>query len=594
MKIRTTTRSSLLTDSPRSLLVPTVAWAVLATLASPAHAELTSQFQGKIEVDAEFADGVDGPTDIAFAADGRAVITRKTGQVVIRRPDGTRNMLTNVFGTVSSISEQGLLGVVADPGVATNNTFYFYVSNGGTDDNRHQVVKAVLTAEDTLTVDSTPVISASRNNGPGLKSSPMGGGSFANHNGGGLFIHKNQLYVGVGDTGYNATPPVNKFGSCLNHANGKILRVNLDGSIPDDNPLVGKTDVTSCDTAKGSYATGKADGRIFAWGFRNPWRLWIDPETDLMWIGDVGESTREEISVGKGGQNFGWPFFEGTTDFRSKGSLNMDCMKMTPSTECTGPVHDYDYNEGSKGASVTGGLIPAGCGWDEALGGAHYLFADYDKNWIRALAVNDQRNGVTGKAIDFDVAKSGNPGPVSFRMGPDDSMYVVNYGADAVYRYTPTDRAGCEPNGGTGGSGGGGAGGASAGGPSKGGSANGGTPAAGGANGGSPPTGGATSPSAGTPGTTGGVAAVTGGRTGSPDGGVAGAGGTSAAGGARTGGGPPTAGGGSPPPGDGSSGSDDGGCGCRVGPSQGNVAVLGLAAAAVAAGVWRRRRRRDT
>ncbi len=50
------------------------------------------------------------------------------------------------------------------------------------------------------------------------------------------------LYIAVGDTGANATPPVNKFGSCLNKGNGKILRVNLDGNDPDRQPAHGRRD----------------------------------------------------------------------------------------------------------------------------------------------------------------------------------------------------------------------------------------------------------------------------------------------------------------------------------------------------------------
>ena len=59
-------------------------------------------------------------------------------------------------------------------------------------------------------------------------------------------MHKGQLYIGVGDTGANATPPVNKYGACLNKPNAKILRVNLDGTIPTDNPLVDLAMVTGC------------------------------------------------------------------------------------------------------------------------------------------------------------------------------------------------------------------------------------------------------------------------------------------------------------------------------------------------------------
>jgi glucose/arabinose dehydrogenase len=133
----------------------------------------------------------------------------------------------------------------------------------------------------------------------------------ANHDGGGLIVYKNQLYVSVGDTGANDSPPVNKYGACLNNPNGKILRVNLDGSIPGDNPLGALGEVTACTPATrttGDFTRMEPDKRIYAWGTRNAWRFWVDPMTDLLWVGNVGEVTRESIYVGGKGSNFGWPF----------------------------------------------------------------------------------------------------------------------------------------------------------------------------------------------------------------------------------------------------------------------------------------------
>ena len=179
----------------------------------------------------------------------------------------------------------------------------------------------------------------------------------------GLIVHAGKLYVGVGDTGQNATPPVNKYGSCLNKGNGKILRVNLDGTVPTDNPLVGLGAVSACDTALGPWTTAPPDSRIFAWGLRNPWRFWVDARTTLMWIGDVGEITQEEISVGSADRHYGYPFVEGSMVWGDVQGMN--CATLTPSRICTGPVYSYPH---SQGQAVTGGLIPEGCGWTGVFG----------------------------------------------------------------------------------------------------------------------------------------------------------------------------------------------------------------------------------
>jgi glucose/arabinose dehydrogenase len=414
-----------------SLAIAAAAW-----LGAPpgARADLAPGFVGKLSVDTAFVTGAGGATDIAFAADGRALVTRKNGQIVVRRPNGTTAVIAYPFGgTLDTGSEKGLLGVVADPDVIENRAFYFYVSNGPTAD-KHRVYRAVLAEEsDSLTVDPVPVIAASRGFGPGLEGP-------ANHDGGGMIIHDDKLYVAVGDTGANASPPTNKYGSCLNKGNGKILRVNLDGTVPSDNPLVGLASVTACATVTGSWMTAAPDPRVYAWGFRNPWRMWVDPQTDLMFIGDVGEITQEEISIGGPDQHYGYPFEEGSQIW---GPLQgMNCSTMTPSRPCTPPAFSYPRTQGQ---AITGGLIPEACGWNNVFDGAHYVWGDSSASWIRALPLNVARTGFT-TSTPIAVATYPGSGPVSFRMGPDGSLYVVQFAFGAVYRFTPIDQDGATCN----------------------------------------------------------------------------------------------------------------------------------------------------
>ena len=410
-----------------------LAWLAIAAgvwiaAATAARAQLAPGFVDKLTLDTGFVTGAPGATDIAFSADGRALVTRKTGEIVVRHPDGTTALIAYPFGgTLDTTSEKGLLGVVADPDVAQNRAFYFYVSNGPTAD-KHRVYRAVLAeSSDSLTVDPVPVIAASRGFGPGLEGP-------ANHDGGGMVIHDGQLYVGVGDTGANATPPTNKYGSCLNKGNGKILRVNLDGTVPSDNPLVGVASASACASPTGAWTTAAPDPRIFAWGFRNPWRLWVDPQTGLLFIGDVGEVTQEEISIGQGDQHYGYPFEEGTQIWGNVAGMN--CSTLTPSRPCTPPAFSYPR---SPGFAVTGGLIPEACGWSNVFPGAHYVYGDSGADFIRALPMNGARTGFA-PAVPIEVATGS--APVSFRMGPDGSLYVVQIGLGAVHRFTPVDQIG--------------------------------------------------------------------------------------------------------------------------------------------------------
>jgi glucose/arabinose dehydrogenase len=400
-----------------------------SSFAPVVRADLAAAFATKISVDTQYVSGAGGATDIAFAADGRALVTRKGGSITLRRSNGSQVVIGYPFGgTLDTGSEKGLLGVVADPNVAQSGAFYFYVSNGPTND-KHRVYRAVLTAADTLTVDSAPVIAAARGVGPGLEGP-------ANHDGGGMFIHNGQLYIGVGDTGANASPPVNKYGSCLNKGNGKILRVNLDGSVPGDNPLVGLAAVTACDTPTGPWSSAAPDSRIFAWGLRNPWRLWVDAATGLLWIGDVGEASQEEIDIGAGDNHYGYPFVEGNRVWGDVDGRN--CASLTPSRACRAPAYAYTRDQGQ---AVTGGLIPQGCGWTNVFGGAYYVYGDSSQDWIRALPVSADRRGFASTA-PVDVASYAGSSPVSFRMGPDRALYVVMNGAGAVYRFAPIQAVG--------------------------------------------------------------------------------------------------------------------------------------------------------
>ncbi|MES1209172.1 MAG: PQQ-dependent sugar dehydrogenase [Pseudomonadota bacterium] len=413
-----------------ALMAMTAVWVAMAG-GRLAQAALASGFIGKVTLDAAYVAGATSATDIAFSGDGRALVTTKDGAIIVRHADGTTATIAYPFpGTLDTDSEKGLLGVVADPAVAQNRTFYFYVSNGTTTADKHRVYRAVLGAStDTLAVDATPIIAASRGNGPGLEGP-------ANHDGGGLFISGGKLFVSVGDTGSNASPPVNKYGSCLNKGNGKILRVNLDGSVPSDNPLVGVASVSACATTTGPWTTAAPDPRIFAWGLRNPWRFMVDTATGLLWIGDVGESTSEEVDIGHGNQHYGYPFVEGSQVWGNVDGMN--CNTLTPSRACTPPVFTYGHDIGS---AITGGVIVDGCGWKNVFGGTDYVFGDSGAGWIRVLPLTADRTALSSTTpVDFASGSA----PVSFRMGPDQSLYVVFNGDGTVQRFTPVSRTGTD------------------------------------------------------------------------------------------------------------------------------------------------------
>jgi glucose/arabinose dehydrogenase len=367
--------------------------------------------------------GLGPTTDVGFLPDGRMVITEKTGALRLRERDG-RLRLAGML-PVDERSEKGLLGVVVDPDFARTRRLFLYVSladsAGGTDLDRHRVLSVPLRADGTLDLSAQRVLLR------GLRGP-------RNHDGGGLAIGPDgKLYVGVGDTGCNSNAPpepvrepTNHFASCLGNANGKILRVDLDGAIPADNPLVGVAAATACAPTCGDAlgtATATPRREIWAWGLRNPWRFAFDPRTGRLWVGDVGEITYEEIDVVERGRHYGWPWREGR-----HGWPRAKCREISPSSgDCVDPVYECRHGGAADGVdgecqSITGGVFLDGPSWPAPLRGL-YLFGDNANGRIWTLTPNAARDGVIPGSRQEVARVQGMP--VSFRTGPDGAVYVA-------------------------------------------------------------------------------------------------------------------------------------------------------------------------
>ncbi len=410
--------------------------AVLATL--PAGAQtLTPGGPANTFQMGTYVSGLGPLTDFRFLPDGRVVMTEKTGAVKVRRTDGS--VVTAGSFTVDSDSEKGLLGVEVDPQFATNTFLYFYASDGPSTANKHRVSKVKLKPDNFL--DCTGSCSAAQGSVQVLLQNLRGP---ANHDGGGLAIGPDgKLYVGVGDTGANSgLPPggpiTNYIATCLTTANGKVLRINLDGAIPADNPLAAAgTRVPACDGSPGSApnpsnVTGIPRAEIWSWGFRNPFRFWFDAQTDRLWVGDVGEVSYEEVDLVTKGQHYGWPWREGAFGHpvTSCDNLGADgggahCVEPAYFCEHAGALGDNDGNC----QSITGGIFVDSPSWPAPYRG-RYFFGDNANGNVWTLTPNAARDGfVPGPRSDFGT---GFPTPVRFLVGPDGNLYVGDLGGNIV------------------------------------------------------------------------------------------------------------------------------------------------------------------
>ncbi len=324
------------------------------------------------------ASGLNNPTAMQFAPDGRLFVCEQGGRLRVIK-DGVLLSTPFLTVTVSSSGERGLLGVAFDPNFAVNQ--YVYVYYTATSPTIHNRVSR-FTANGDVAVPGSEVAL--------LDLETL---SATNHNGGALaFGPDGKLYIAVGE---NAVP---SNAQSLANRLGKILRVNKDGTIPGQ-------------TIRSSARQRATTGRSGRWDCAIRSRSRSTPSGTSMFINDVGQGTWEEINEGRAGANYGWPTTEGsTTDPR------FDT-----------PRHSYPHS----GSSPTPCAIAGGAFYTPAVAQFpsdylnDYFFADYCAGWIRRL--DPVSNIVTGFA-------TGISSPVDLKVADDGSLYYLARGGNAVYR----------------------------------------------------------------------------------------------------------------------------------------------------------------
>ncbi len=349
-------------------------------------------------VDELVAGGLNNPTALAFAPDGRLVITEQggTARLVVR---GALQETPFARLTVDPQGERGLLGVAFHPNFVANGFVYFYhtepaVTTAPTRPPYNRVTRFTVRDDAVLPGSATTILA--------LESLS----ARTNHNGGALQFGKDgKLYVAVGENreGANAQSVTTRL--------GKILRLNDDGSIPADNPK--NFPGVGGNTSNGNRA-------IWALGLRNPFSFAFHPHSGDMIINDVGENKFEELNPGGAGRNYGWPNAEGPV----------------ATAGYTNPIYAYRHASGTpRGCAITGGTFyrPA-----QATFPATYLdkyfFADYCGNWIYYI---DPAN--PGTATPF---ATGLNAPVALAVGDDGALYYLQRGNGQLrrIRYTSTVR----------------------------------------------------------------------------------------------------------------------------------------------------------
>lgn len=320
-----------------------------------------------------------GPTAMDFAPDGRILVCLQPGQLRVIK-NGSLLPTPFLSLTVNSSGERGLLGLAFDPNFAANNFIYVYYT--ATTPTIHNRVSRFTANGDVAVAGSEVVL---------IDLEELGA---TNHNGGAIhFGPDGKLYIAVGE---NAVPANSQ---TLSNRLGKVLRINSDGTIPNDNPFF-------------NTATG-VNRSIWALGLRNPFTFAFQPGTGRLFINDVGQSAWEEINDGIAGSNYGWPTCEGRC---SPANANL-----------RDPLFQYGHGSTSTtGCAIVGGGFynPPTIQFPSSYVGK-YFFTDLCTGWIRVF------DPATGTAADFGAGVSA---PVDLKVANDGSLYYLAIGTFSVVR----------------------------------------------------------------------------------------------------------------------------------------------------------------
>lgn len=214
------------------------------------------------------------PWEVALASDGRMFVTERPGTISVFESDlpmAKRVASTQVTG-LRAMGEAGLLGLAIDPDFARNQLFYVCASLLDQGEWRNEILRyrasaTALAPENTILRGG--IMASGLHDSCRIRFGPDG-----------------KLWVATGDGGQPAR--AQDPGSL----NGKVLRINTDGSIPTDNP-----------TLKGQAGPSA----IYALGLRNPGGLAFHPRTGSCFVVDAGDQMQDEIDEVTAGANFGWP-----------------------------------------------------------------------------------------------------------------------------------------------------------------------------------------------------------------------------------------------------------------------------------------------
>lgn len=336
------------------------------------------------------AEGLEHPWALEFLPSGRMLVTERPGRLRVVTADGKLSAPVSGLPAVDARNQGGLLDVALDPGFARNQMIYWSFAEPRENGENNTAVARGKFVDDPSAprVENVEVIYHQR---PSLKSTMHYGSRLVFARDGTLFVTQGERSITEGRM------QAQKMDSGL----GKVVRINKDGSIPKDNPFVGKDGVLP---------------EIWSSGHRNIQSAELHPSTGELWEVEHGTRGGDELNIVRKGRDYGWPTAAYGIEYR--GGPILDGLTQKPGTEQ--PIYYWDPVIAPSGMLFySGNLFPA---WKGSL-----FIGGLNSNTLVRLDIKGER--VVGEERllkGLKASETAKPDRIrDVRQGPDGAIYIV-------------------------------------------------------------------------------------------------------------------------------------------------------------------------
>ena len=323
----------------------------------------------------------ENPWGLAFLPNGKMLVTERPGRLRVVSADGKLSEAVAGLPPVDARGQGGLLDVALDPAFASNGLIYWSYAEAGDGVNNTAVARGKLVDGAAPRVENVKVIYSQR---PSMNSRQHFGSRL-------VFGRDGVLYITQGD---RSITEGRMQAQRLDGLLGKIVRIHPDGTIPKDNPFVGRDD---------------ARPEIWSLGHRNIQAAALHPTTGELWEVEHGTRGGDEINVARKGKDYGWPTIAYGIEYRGAPITG----NITAQAGMEQPLYYWDPVIGPSGMMFyTGNLFPA---WKGNL-----FIGGHATNDLVRLELNGERV-VAEERLLTDT----HPKVRDVRQGPDGAIYLL-------------------------------------------------------------------------------------------------------------------------------------------------------------------------